>query len=102
MAGIDGLWGGSLVSVAFDPVTWTLRCGVEVVDSGASRRYELTMDGVSDWHSSRAVPLPWNRAELTEVHVTEVADQVLVEMVLWSDDTSLEVRCASLRVDEVA
>jgi hypothetical protein len=98
---IDELWGGFLVSVTFDPVAWTLRFGVEVHDSGGIRRYELRLDGVTQWWSSRSVPLPWTYAELTEVHVSDSEDQVLVEMVLWSDDTWLNVRCAQLRLDRL-
>ena len=102
MAEIDELWGGSLVSVSFDPVAWTLRFGVEVLDGEELRRYGLMLDGVTEWHSSRGVPLPWNHAELTEVHVSDVMNQMLIEMVLWADDTSLSARCASVRVDRLA
>jgi hypothetical protein len=98
----DELWGGSLISVTFDPVAWTLRFGVEVVISEERRQYVLLLDGVTQWNSSRGVPLPWNYAELTELHVSDLMDQVLVEMVLWQDDTSLSARCASLRVDRLA
>jgi hypothetical protein len=97
----DELWGGRLAAVSFDPVEWTLRVEVEVLDSGERRRYVLRLDGVSEWHSSRGVPLPWEHAELTEVHVSDVMDQVLVEMVLWADDTSVSARCASVRVDRL-
>ena len=101
MAGTDELWGGSLVSVSFDPVAWTLRFGVEVLVSEERRRYELMLDDVTEWHSSRGVQLPWNYAELTEVHVSDVIDQVLVELVMWADDTSLSARCSSVRVDRL-
>jgi hypothetical protein len=98
----DELWGGSLVSLSFDPVVWTLRFGVEVLDSGEHRRYELVLDGVTQWHCSRGVPLPWNHAELTEVHVSEADDQVIVDLVMWDDDTSLSARCSQVRVDRLA
>jgi hypothetical protein len=98
----DVLWGGTLVSVAFDPVTWTLRFGVEVLVNEEGRRFELTLDGVSQWQSSRGVPLPWNYAELTEVHVSEAQDEVLVELVLWDDATSLSARSARVRLDRLA
>jgi hypothetical protein len=97
----DGLWGGSIVSVSFDPVAWTLRFGVAVVVGQARHRYELVLDGVSRWQASRDLPLPWNYAELTEVHVSESDDEVLVELVLWSDATSISVRCTRLRVDQL-
>jgi hypothetical protein len=97
----DDLWGGNLVSVTFDPVTWTLRFGVEVLDSDESRRYELKLDGVTQWRSSRSVPLPWNYAELTEVHLSDTEDQVVVDLVLWADGTTLSARCAGVRLDRL-
>lgn len=102
MSETDELWGGSLVSVSFDPVAWTLRFDVEVLESEERRRYELVLDGVTQWHCTRDIPLPWTYAELTEVHVSEKEDAVLVELVLWSDDTSLSARCSAVRVDQVA
>jgi hypothetical protein len=36
---------------------------------------------------------------LTEVHVTELDDDVFVEMVLWTDGTSLMARCGALSPD---
>jgi hypothetical protein len=99
----DELWGGSLTSVSFDPVAWTLQFGVEVVEGEESRRYNLTLDGVVEWSVTRDVPLPWTYAELTEVQVTELEDNhVFVEMVLWNDDTSLMARCARVQVDRLA
>ncbi len=98
----DELWGGSLVSVSFDPVAWTLRFGVDVLVGEERHRYELMLDGVTQWPSSRGVPLPWSYAELTEVHVSDVMDEVLVEMVLWNDDTALSARCAQVRVERLA
>lgn len=72
---------------------------MEVVEGVGRTRYQLAMDGVTGWHLLRDVPLPWDYAELTEVHVTELDDEVFVEMVLWTDDTSLRARCTGLRVD---
>jgi hypothetical protein len=99
----DELWGGTLLSVAFDPVAWTLQFEVVVLAGEELRRYELTLDGVTEWHSSRSVPLPWNYAELTEIHISAVSDhQLRIEMVLWADDTSLSVRCERARLDRLA
>jgi hypothetical protein len=97
----DELWGGMLVAVTFDPVAWTLSLGVEVLSSGESRRYALTLDGVDQWRSSRSVPLPWSYAELTEIHVSDAEGQKLVELVLWADDTVLTARCARVRLDRL-
>ena len=101
MAETEELWGGRLVAVSFDPVAWTLRFGVEVLDSGERRHYELVLESVTQWHSSRGVPLPWDYAELTEVHVSQTDDQVLVDLLMWSDDTSLSARCSRVRVERL-
>ena len=63
MTDTDELWGGSLVSGSFDPVTWTLLFGVEAVLDGERHRYELILDGVTEWRSFGSVPLPWAYAE---------------------------------------
>jgi hypothetical protein len=99
VAGTDELWGGSLVSIRFDPVTWALEIGVEVVTDGNLARYRLVLDAVTEWHLSRGVPLPWDYAELTEIEVTDLEGEVFVEMVLWDDETSLMARCSRMRVD---
>lgn len=101
MVETDVLWGGRLVSVSLDPVAWTLRFGIEVLTNEEQLRYELMLGGVTQWHASRGIPLPWNYAEVTEVRVSEVMDQVLVEMVLWNDDTSITARCAHVRIDRL-
>ena len=87
------------MSVSFDPVAWTLRFGIEVLISKEERQYELVLGGVTQWHSSRGVPLPWNYAEVTEVRVSDLLDQALVEIVLWDEDASLTARCAHVRID---
>lgn len=102
MSGTDELWGGSLASISFDPVVWTLEFVVEVVEHGELRRYQLVLDGVTEWSVVCDVPLPWTYAELTELQVTEIDEtQVFVEMVLWNDDTSLMARCTRVRVDRL-
>ena len=90
------------------PVDRFRSCGVDGPvhgrDTGKEerRRYELVLDDVTQWHSSRGVPLPWRYAELTEVHVSEVGDQVLVDLVMWSDETTLSARCSRVRVARLA
>lgn len=100
MASTDDLWGGTLTSLTFDPTIWTVRCEVTVADPAARRRFELRVEGVSAVRAEREVPLPWNYAELTEVHVTEKGHGVQLDLVLWSDDTAVSV--LGSRVEVVA
>jgi hypothetical protein len=94
----DALWGGALTSLSLDPISWALRAEVETTSEGTLRRYVLVLDEIVDLHAKRTVPLPWTNAELTEVHVSEAPVGVVVELVLWADDTALTVRCTRARV----
>jgi hypothetical protein len=95
------LWGSTLTSLTFDPVSWTLTAQVEIPTGGRVLRRTLQFDDVTALRAERQVPLPWNHAELTEVHVSQAPGGVLVELILWDDDTTLTVRCSRLRVTSV-
>ncbi len=95
----DELWGSALTGCSFDPVAWTIHFDVDVNEFGLTTRYDLVLEGVSDWRATRDVPLPWTYAELTEVHVSELDDEVVVRLVLWTDGTTVTLRCASVRVE---
>jgi hypothetical protein len=101
VAETDELWGSTLTSVTFDPVAWRLRFAVEALQGEEHRRYELTLDGVTQWNSSRDIPLPWNHAELTEIHVSSATNHLVVEMLLWSENASLTVHCARAGLDRL-
>jgi hypothetical protein len=98
VAGTDELWGGILTSVSLDPSTWTVSCGVDVVDRGSVRRYQLVLEEVAGLSAERDVPLPWNYAELTAVHVSDVPGGTKVEIILWAEPTGMTVRCSRVRV----
>lgn len=87
--------------MSFDPVAWTLLLIVEVLESDQRSRHQLVLEGVKEWHVSRDVPLPWEYAELTEIHVSELEDGVFLELVLWDDNTSLMARCDRHRVERL-
>lgn len=101
MAATDVLWGGVLTSLALDPTSWRLSASVEVTSGGLSRQYTVVLDEVRELQASRAVPLPWQYAELSEVHVSSTATEGLaVEFVLWGDDT-LSATCSRISVTPV-
>ena len=58
------------------------------------------VDGVTQWDVTRDAPVPWDYAEVTEVHASETPDEVLMEPVLWSDGSSLSARGNSVRVTQ--
>lgn len=94
----DALWGGKLTRLTLDPVSWSLRAGVEVNLDGMMHRYELVQEGVKDLHAERDVPRPWTYAELSEVHVYEADDGLRVELVLWTDGSGITARCTGAQV----
>jgi hypothetical protein len=97
VADTDVLWGGTLSSLALDPVAWELSAEVEVISGNVSRHYTVVLDEVRELRASRAIPLPWSYAELTEVHVAPAPDGLAVEFVLWADDT-LSTACSRITV----
>jgi hypothetical protein len=102
VADTDVLWGGTLLSLALDPVAWRLSGEVEVVSEGTVRRYAVVLDEVRGMHVDRSVPLPWNYAEVTEVHTSRSADGSVVDLVLWEDGTGIRAAGSRLTVAPIS
>jgi hypothetical protein len=98
VADTDNLWGGTLRSLALDPVAWTLSGEVEVQSEGVARRYRVVLDEVRAVHIDRSVPLPWHHAEVTEVHSSTSTDGTAVELILWEDGTGVRATGSRLTV----
>jgi hypothetical protein len=97
VADTDALWGGTLSSLALDPVTWRLAAEVEVTSGTVSRHYTVVLEEVRELRANRALPLPWSYAELTEIHVAPALDGLAVELVLWGED-ALSAACSRIIV----
>jgi hypothetical protein len=101
VADTDVLWGGVSTSLTLDPIAWRLSADVKVTSGEVSRQYTVVLDEVRELRASRAVPLPWQYAELSEVHVSSTAtDGLAVEFVLWGDDT-VSATCSRVSVTPV-
>lgn len=100
MATSDDLWGGQLVGVAFDPVDHSCDLHVTTVLHGTAHAYEVVCRGVTELRFHNAIPEPWSYAEVTEAHVSidEGSGQHILEMILWSEDADLVVRCSSIEI----
>jgi len=94
----DVLWGGTLLALALDPVAWKLSGEIEVLSEGTAHRYAVVLDEVREVRVDRSAPLPWNYAEVTEVHTSTSADGSAVELVLWEDGTSIRAAGSRLTV----
>jgi len=75
---------------------------VDVTSGGTPTRFTMVLDEVRSVRIDRAVPLPWEHAELTEIHVSHVPEGVTVEIVIWDDATGLTVSCSRMSVSAAA
>lgn len=96
----DDLWGGQLVGVDFDPVDHTCELRVTTLLHGTHNAYEVSCRGVAELRFHNATPEPWTYAEVTEAHVgtDEQSGQQVLELILWSEDADLVVRCSSIEI----
>lgn len=102
MATPDELWGGQLAAIQFDPVGHTCQLQVTTLLDGRTSSYVLDCQGVTDLRFHNAIPEPWTYAEVTEAHVgvDEQSGQHILELILWSEDADLVVRCSSIDIRE--
>jgi hypothetical protein len=103
MATSDDLWGGRLISVAFDPTTQSCDLRVTTLQEGVSTVYDIACRGVSDLRFHSAIPEPWTYAEVTEAHLgaDDHIGRHTLELVLWSEDAELVVTGTSIDIREV-
>lgn len=100
MATTDDLWGGRLVAVDFDPVGHSCDIQVTTVLNGTSRAFDVACRAVAELRFHNAIPEPWAYAEVTEAHLSidEQSGQHVLELILWSEDGELVVKCSSIEV----
>ena len=58
MADTDELWGGVITALTFDPTMWRLVLQVAVAEADHSKKYEVTLDEISDLRLTRGIDLP--------------------------------------------
>lgn len=100
MATLDDLWGGQLASVRFHAATHDCEIQVATLDRGQTNNFLLVCRGVTDLRFQNAIPEPWTYAELTEAHVSTdpATGEYLLELMIWSEDAGLAIRCAAIDV----
>lgn len=98
MATTDDLWGGQLVDVGFDPVTHVCTLRVHVLLYGTNYVYDVVCQGVTELRFHNSIPEPWTYAELTEAHVAIESEELVLELILWSEDSELVIKGSSIEV----
>lgn len=102
MASTDDLWGGQLTAIQFDPVGHTCELHITVLRDGRSTAYLISARGVSDFRFRNAIPGPWEYAEVTEAHGDiDTSGQSVLQLLLWSEDAELVLRCCGIEVVRV-
>ena len=99
---LDALWGGTITGFVFDFDTGTARLRVSVLDDGRRTTSELVVYEVTEIDFVSTIALPWNYAELTEVHVEPQDQGVSVQLVLWSEEATMRIRGVTVTVDVVS
>ncbi|PKQ32434.1 MAG: hypothetical protein CVT62_05345 [Actinobacteria bacterium HGW-Actinobacteria-2] len=102
MVSSDALWGGQLTSLVFDPVGHTCELRVTTCEGGVTREYVVAAAGVTSLEFRSSIPEPWAYSELTEFHEEPdpTSGQCLLQIILWSEDAGIDMRCASWEVTE--
>jgi len=99
----DDLWGSQLTAVTFDPVGHTCALSAVAYETTGDTSYVITCTSVTDLTFHSSIPEPWTYADVTEVYITEDGSgQQLLELMLWSEDAGIEIRCAQIDITEVA
>jgi hypothetical protein len=101
---LDALWGSQLVGFEFDAVTHDCRLLLHLVDGErdpVESDHVVICRGVKELRFFNEIPLPWNYADVTEIEATyrQHTHDWEVELVLWSEEARLTLRCASIAVD---
>jgi hypothetical protein len=96
----DDLWGSRLTDVRFDPVSHACTLDAVADDPAGPVTYRITCLSVTELSFSSTIPEPWTYAEVMEAYIThdEAAGQQLLEIMLWSEQAGIDIRCASVEV----
>jgi hypothetical protein len=97
----DSLWGGLLTAINFDPVSHDCQLHVEIIVDGMRSIRVMVCRGVTEFHFQNQIPNPWTYAEVTEVKADfdPRSDTWFLEMMLWSEDAGLTLRCVRIDMD---
>lgn len=99
---LNVLWGGTLEQVDIDVVYQKVAFTIQVKYRGVVNRYRLYLRNVTEFRFANEIPGPWDYAEVTEAHVTELPSAALtIEFVLWSEEAGLWVTCGAASLCEV-
>jgi hypothetical protein len=100
MAFTDSLWGGQLTAIQLDPTSHECQLRIRTLIKGAEAQQVLLCRGVTELRFYNGTQGPWTYAEVTEAHASHDlrTDTWLLELMLWSEDAGLTLRCVKIQV----
>ena len=99
VAGLDHVWGSTLLSMDFDVTERVATLTARVTDDGLVSTLTLRLSGVSHLHVERPDDNSWDYTEITEAHATETATGFVVQLLFWTEPDGLTARCAEYSVE---
>jgi hypothetical protein len=94
------LWGGRLEATWLDPCGDRVELVIAVASGDDVQRFSVEAQSIREFRfASEGHGRPWFYAEVTEVSVQEVADDMhRLVLILWSEDDVIEVVARSIEV----
>jgi hypothetical protein len=103
MADWRHLWGSTLDEVSINLVQGTVTLAITLFNAGTRTAYRAEFQEVFQLHYFNSIELPWNYAELTEIHSETGPDgRVRTELMLWDEDAGLVIGSSSADLVEVS
>jgi hypothetical protein len=97
------LWGGRLETTWFDPGGGVAVLVVSTQREDEIQRFRIDADAVREFRFlTDGGGRPWFYAEVTQVHLDDRRPDGMTELILllWSEDHTITIRAASIRITE--
>ena len=100
----DRLWGGRLETTWFDPCGGSAVLVVSTQHDDGIQRFRIEADSVHEFRfETDGGGRPWFYAEVTQAHLDIMSNKLVqLTLVLWSEEHTLTIRAAFIRIIEQA
>jgi hypothetical protein len=99
---LAALWGSRLDAFWFDVPGHRIELVVALVENDEWRRFRIEAYPVVEARfSSELRNVPWLYAEITQAEAVSVPEGLRLDMILWSEETSIAITAGNITVVEV-
>ena len=100
MTDLNRLWGSTLTSLTIDIARQKIVVELQLLFGESLTDHIIECSDVSDFRFFSSIPSPWSYAEATEIRASvSDSNQLVLEILLWSEDAGLLIEAKSLTVD---